>query len=172
MSELSRGPLALFPVPSGPPVPERSPLICEAVPGGPRAVPTVVQVVPVPPPYRGDRGPDRLPTAITGASRKAQIRVHSCHAPILAGLDADVAALSVAVDPYPLTPLGEVEALRDSRRTYDLRQMRLDRRDHWTIPGHPPSPRHPVVAEHRCGHPIPDDWKAPPAPPAPTPEEF
>lgn len=111
-------------------------------------------------------------TAITGANRRASIRVHSCHAPILAGLDADVAALSVAVDPYPLTPLGEVEALRDSRRTYDLRQMRLDRRDHWTIPGHPPSPRHPVVAEHRCGHPIPDDWKAPPTPPAPTPEEF
>jgi len=113
-------------------------------------------------------------TTITGANRKASIRVHPrCHQPILAGLDADVAALSVAVDPYPLTPAGEVWALQSGRRTYALSRGALERRDRWTIPGQTPSHRVTVLAEHRCGDPPPADLRLPPAPPRPaTPEEI
>lgn len=171
MSEMSRGRVAGTGGNPSPPVPDPSPLICE---GNPHPSPTRPQLPypsPFPALYSGDGGRGTSGQGVTGAHRRASIRVHSCHAPILAGLDADVAALSVAVDPYPLTPAGEVEALRDHRRTYDITDMRLDRRDAWTIPGHPPSARHPVLAEHRCGHPTPDDWKAPPAPaPAPPAE--
>lgn len=150
---------------SVPAVPAPVPSFREAVPTGSRLGSPFAPTGSLPPPYGGNRGPVREPQAsTTGAHRRASIRVCRCHAPILAGLDGEVAAFSVAVDPYALTPAGEVEALRQSRRTYDLDQMRLSQRDRWTIPGRPPTPARPVVAEHRCGHPIPDDWKAPPPP--------
>ena len=118
---------------------------------------------------------EQLLAAPTGTSRTPRIRVHpTCHQPILAGLDANRCALSVAVDPYPLTPAGEVWALQSGRRTYALMWGALERRDAWTIPGHPPSPGLPVLAEHVCESPIPMEHRAPPTPPRPTvtPEEF
>lgn len=177
MSDSDREPV-LFAVPSPvPAVPAPVPSFREAVPTGSRTGSPFAPTGSLLPSYGGNRGPVPEPeatTTITGTHRRASIRVHSCHAPILAGLDANVAALSVAVDPYPLTPTGEVEALRDDRRTYVLLRGELDRRDAWTIPGHPPGPGCTVLAEHRCEARVPDDWKAPPAPAAapPTTEEF
>lgn len=100
--------------------------------------------------------------------------VHGCGGEVLRGLDSAVAALTATVDPYPLSPLGEVEALRDGRRTYYLHWGALEPRDRYTIPGHPPSHALLVLAAHRCDQPIPETWIKPPAPAAPRQpvEEF
>lgn len=100
-------------------------------------------------------------------SRRPRLARHRCGAWTLTGLDREVAALTVHVDPYALTPAGEVAALRDQRHTYRLYRGALDIRDQWNIPGHPPTHDLPVLAEHRCGAPVPDGWRLPPAPPAP-----
>jgi hypothetical protein len=105
-----------------------------------------------------------------GVGRTVRSRVHApCGEVTLAGLDADVAAFEAIVDPYPLTPVGEVEALRADRRTYRLADRRLEPRTGRTITGHPPGPDCRILATHRCGQPIPDGWKAPPPPRRPPP---
>jgi hypothetical protein len=113
-------------------------------------------------------------TAPTGLSRTARVRIHPCHAPILAGLDGDACALPVMVDPYPLTPAGEVWALTAGRVTYHLLRGALDPRNRWSIPGHPPTADRPVLAAHRCSEPVPPEHRLPPVPaaPRPAPEEF
>lgn len=110
-----------------------------------------------------------------GTGRTPALLQHGCGAYVLTGLDDDTAGLVVTCDPYPLTPIGEVEALRDDRRTYYLLHRRIERRDIWNIPGHLPSHDLLVIASHRCGLPVPDAWRLPPAPrPAPRPalEDF
>lgn len=84
----------------------------------------------------------------------------TCKAPVLAGYDADVAALGVRVDPDALGPQGEALAQLAGRSTYALarrgRHLELGLRDHWQIAGTPAGTRRPggpqadVVAEHRC----------------------
>jgi len=102
-------------------------------------------------------------------NRHAQPVRCRCGQPLLVGLDGDLAALVARVDPEPLTALGEVQALTARRATYALRGQALDRRDRWSIPGHPPSHALPVHAEHRCGQPLPADCYLPPLPqPAPA----
>lgn len=101
-------------------------------------------------------------------ARRASLTVHQCGAHVLVGLDADRCALVARVEPYPLTALGEVEALRAGRWTYRLLQGALDRRDRWNIPGKPPTAEVPVLAEHVCGQPLPATWLAPPPPRRPT----
>lgn len=96
--------------------------------------------------------------------RRPQLLRHDCGAHVLVGLDADRCALTARVEPYPLTALGEVEALRAGRWTYRLLRGALDRRDRWNIPGHPPTPEVPVLAAHVCGQPLPATWLAPPPP--------
>ena len=152
------------------------PALLEGYPPYPRHIPAPGIDIPRPSSLWEGQGISVNPSTVTGASRKARIRVHPrCHQPILAGLDADVAALSVAVDPYPLTPAGEVWALQSGRRTYALSRGALERRDRWSIPGRPPSPKLPVLAEHACDSPVPPQHRAPPIPtpsrPA-TPEEI
>lgn len=100
--------------------------------------------------------------------RIVRLRRHHCGAHVLVGLDSDRCAFTATVEPYALHPRGEVEALRQHRRTYRLRWGSLDRRDRWSIPGALPSHELIILAEHRCGAPIPDPWRLPPAPPAPT----
>jgi hypothetical protein len=79
-----------------------------------------------------------------------------CAAPILTGLDNDIAALTAKTDPTPITPLGETIALLQGRNTYNLTtnsngRKELDHRDQWQIS----APRkHPVLPEHRCGQPL------------------
>jgi hypothetical protein len=104
----------------------------------------------------------------TGVTRRATIRVHTCHSPILAGLDADRCALPVAVDPYALTTAGEVWSLRAGRDTYVLHQGLLHLRTRWDIPSNPAGSV-TVLAEHRCGHPPPIELRQPATPPAQPP---
>jgi len=87
-----------------------------------------------------------------------------CGATVLTGLDNDYAALVVVVDNSPITATGEVGALTAGLATYCLRGGALDRRDRWSIPGHPPSHELPVHAQHVCSQPIPDGWLLPPLP--------
>lgn len=81
-------------------------------------------------------------------------RCPHCHALTLVGLDAEVAALSVRVDPGSLTVRDEATALLTGRRTFVLRPHRdrwvIRHRDRWAIAGHPAGTVH-VVAEHHCG---------------------
>jgi hypothetical protein len=95
---------------------------------------------------------------------------HHCGQHVLIGLDGDRAALTAIVDPYALSPLGEVQALTASRRTYRLRTGMLDPRDRWNIPGHPPGHDLTVLAAHDCTG-IPDGWRQPPAPRTPKSAE-
>jgi hypothetical protein len=99
-----------------------------------------------------------------GATRAAGIRLcPKCRAPILTGLDADMCALTVRVDPTPLTELGEAVALLQGRMTYNLAsgpsRKELDQRE----AHHIGAPRKsPVLAQHRCHQPL--DAFAAPAP--------
>lgn len=94
------------------------------------------------------------PDSARGRDRATPKRCPRCRAHILVGLDSDVAALSAAVDPGPLTIRDEATALLAGRRTYRLaahgRRLVLRYRDRWQITGQPPGTVH-VVAEHRCG---------------------
>lgn len=114
--------------------------------------------VPVRTPYRGVQvyGSDvRL-------TRRAHLEIHrSCQQHTLTGLDANRCALTVRVDPYPLTAIGEVEALRAGRHTYLLDHGELHPRTAWNIPGNPPSATRTVLAEHDCT-PMPATWRRPP----------
>jgi len=104
--------------------------------------------------------------------RKAKAReCRHCRSWILTGLDADLAAIEVQADPHPLSPDGEVAALLDDRHTYDLEEHRLYRRYHWNIAGRPAGERHRVLADHRCGAPIPASWQQPPRLPSSRQEE-
>lgn len=96
--------------------------------------------------------------------RKASLRQHSCNQPVLQGLDGNVAALLATVDVYPLSDVGEYEAIRAGRRTYILQWKELDRRDRWNIPGHRASTL-TVLAEHVCGDLVPPSWRRPITPP-------
>ena len=80
----------------------------------------------------------------------------------MTALDHWTAAIPVHLDPWPLNPQGEVEALRDGRRTYQIRQWGVRYRNAYRIAGNPPGPRTTVLAEHRCGEDIPDTWRQPP----------
>lgn len=103
----------------------------------------------------------------SGLGRKAQLRRHRpCGLPIMLGLDADLCAFEVRCDLGQLDTRGEVMALLEGRRTYELNvRGELNRRDHWAIRARPPS-RVTVLAEHRCDAPIPAAWCVPAPKPA------
>lgn len=106
-----------------------------------------------------------------GLSRRAKPMLHrTCRQLVIAGFDNDTCAFDAWTEPAPLTPHGELAALLDERRTYDLDGERLYRRDQASIPGRPPSPRRTVLAEHRCHSPLPVDWLETSTPSAPTTE--
>lgn len=103
-------------------------------------------------------------------TRKAHGAVCRCGAAILVGDDADRAALTARVDPVMLSRDGELFAVCDRRHVYARDPSgALHRRDRWMLRS---AAREPVLAEHRCGAPIPSLWIAPPRPHPATPEEF
>lgn len=95
-----------------------------------------------------------------GVGRAARARrCRTCRSYVLAGLDADRCALPVAVDPDPLSRLGEAAALIAGRTTYSLRfrsgRLELDDRSQYEIRGDAgrEAPRRDVLAGHVCGQP-------------------
>lgn len=87
------------------------------------------------------------------ATRAAQLRVCTrCDAAVITGLDADMCAIHVRVDPTPIDQIGEAKALLSGRATYDLvggnrRKELYPREAH-----HISKPReYPVLPQHRCG---------------------
>lgn len=84
-------------------------------------------------------------------SRRAlEDKCRQCRGQILTGLDEDDCAFRAAVDPTPLTALGEALALLARRRTYELRDRRLFRRDRWQIAGRQAGTQYLVLADHSC----------------------
>lgn len=92
------------------------------------------------------------PTGITRRARAGACR--RCYGRVLRGLDDDVAAFTATADPWPLTGVGELQALLQGRSTYALygKPPSLDIRDPWQIKGRP-ADTVVVLAEHRCGTP-------------------
>ncbi len=101
-------------------------------------------------------------TGAPAGSRAARvICCRHCAAPVFRGLDADVTALEVTVDVRPLNAAGELAALIEGRRTYELTwtarpgRYELDRRDHFRIKGRPPGTQGiDVLAAHLCDQPL------------------
>ena len=80
-------------------------------------------------------------------------RCKECRSLIATGVDEEVAAFGVAVDPTSLTALGEVEAILAGLRCYTItrpaaQSVRATRRSRWLTPT---SRIHDVWPEHRCG---------------------
>lgn len=65
--------------------------------------------------------------------------------------------LAYRVDPAPVTPHGELAALRSGRRSYGLIADGLAYRDAARIAGDARRPRPPVLPAHRCESP-PEPW--------------
>ena len=76
-----------------------------------------------------------------------------CGAPVLRGLDSDVAGIDRQADPTPIDRANEFQALMAGLATFTAWPIRdgieLDRRDRWRIEG--PLTRHPTYPEHACG---------------------
>ncbi|GII63561.1 hypothetical protein Skr01_36460 [Sphaerisporangium krabiense] len=101
-----------------------------------------------------------------GNLRTAGARQCACGATVLAGLDADRAAMNAVVDLAPVDEMGEVIAIAQGRATYDLvgdsRRKELEYRYEWNIRA---KRRYPVLVAHKCGAPIPA------APPTEVPDK-
>jgi hypothetical protein len=83
-------------------------------------------------------------------------RCPTCHQPTVRGLDDENCAVPVRCDAVVLDQVGELLAVTAGRTTYDVtgsaQRPTLDRR----LPAHISAPRrYPVLAEHRCGQPLP-----------------
>ena len=117
----------------------------------------------------GDQGPGTKRLWYPVNAVRHRLGNHRCGELIMAALDHWACATTVHLDPWPLSPAGEVEALRDGRRTYQIRQWGVRHRNAYRITGNPPRPGVTVLAEHRCGERIPETWKQPPTPATPKP---
>lgn len=101
--------------------------------------------------------------------RARYTRCRGCGAPVLTGLDADVAGLPRVCDTTDLDPLAEFTALATGRSTFAVLELggglRLSRRPPLAIRA--TRQQRPVVCEHRCGEPAPPStafrWAIPPA---------
>lgn len=95
-------------------------------------------------------------------------RCPRCGARLLVGLDSDLIGMTARVDPWPIDKQSEFIALVGGRWTYNLvatfsasgrRCFEIDRRAPYHISG---STDWTVVAEHRCGAPLPAIDRLPP----------
>ena len=89
-------------------------------------------------------------------TRRMQTRkCPKCGRRVFTGLDSELCAASVRADTDTITPAGEVAALIDKRRTFNVtaygaKHFELDFRDSLRLKTQP-ADSVPVVAEHRCG---------------------
>jgi hypothetical protein len=96
------------------------------------------------------------------AARKARPKpCPACGVTVLVGLNNDICAWTVAVDPTPLTHHGELLAVLSGRTSYALRNDTLHHRPHDCIKTE--HQHGDVVTDHKCDQPIPVEWRAPTA---------
>ena len=147
-----------------PVVPGVVPPFCEGGSHGSRGGSQNAVVVPRVPPIggTGDQGPGNRPSWYPKNQAKHRLGKHRCGQITMVALDHWTAAMPVQLDPWPLSPAGEVEALRAGRRTYQIRHWGVRHRNAYRIAGNPPGPRTTVLAEHRCGEVTPETWRQPP----------
>jgi hypothetical protein len=98
--------------------------------------------------------------------RYVETNCRTCQQPILVGPDNDTCALNATCDTSQLNRTGELLAIIDGRKTYQIEGQRIHRRDRWQINTEAAH----VVAEHRCHNPTPRHWHAPEPSPATTTE--
>lgn len=98
--------------------------------------------------------------------RAATTYCRRCGADVLTGLDADIAAETVHLDPSTLNDQDEIRALLAERDTYEVTTqgdagLRIDRRDLARIQARPAGPtgdcdqRRTVHTTHTCGRILP-----------------
>ncbi len=95
----------------------------------------------------------------SGLTRNAGIRTcRTCHQHCLAGIDIN--GRDTWLDPQQLHPAGELQALLDDRRTFNLYAGKhLMPRDRHLMAAYPAGHKQrPTFAAHRCGQPIPTTW--------------
>ena len=95
----------------------------------------------------------------TGLTRNAGLRTcRTCRQHCLAGIA--ITGLDTWLDPRQLHPVGELQALLDNRRTFNLYAgKQLVPRDRHLIAAYPAGhPQRPTFATHTCGQPIPSTW--------------
>jgi hypothetical protein len=128
-------------------------------------------------PRRGEVMSEQMPTWLrdhliaeghiseAGLTKKARLTRCRCGAQTIAGIDAD--GVDVYLAPIQINALGEAMALVDQRGTWEMRGHRLIRRHRFSIRARPAGTdaTRPTFAAHRCGAVIPNDWRAPIAPP-------
>lgn len=140
-----------------PPIPTPVPTIREAVPTDSQVIPNRREGGSRVPSIGGNREPHpgnqphRFPLSRTPQTKTCR----TCGQTVITALDADRAAITATLDPYPLTAAGEVWALQHQRPTYLHTPTEITRRDRWNIPGRPPTTTRTVLAWHQCGQPIP-----------------
>jgi hypothetical protein len=91
--------------------------------------------------------------------RKPTPHVCTCHHTILTAWDADTCAWLTHLDPYALTPHGEIWALTTGRTTYKLTPRGIHQRDRYNIPGNPPSTTLIVLPTHTCPETTPPQYR-------------
>lgn len=105
------------------------------------------------------------PESTTGSTRTATRKAKAAHCrrcglAVVVGLDADMCAIAVALDPRALDTWGaEIAALVAGNRTYTIHRFarEIDYRDRWERAARPPEPLSPhsawsVHAAHACPH--------------------
>ena len=97
-----------------------------------------------------------------GLTRNAGIRTcRTCRTSCLAGIA--ITGLDTWLDPHQLHTAGELQALLDGRRTFNLYAgKQLMPRDRHLMAAYPAGyKQRPTFAAHRCDQPIPTTWTIP-----------
>lgn len=113
---------------------------------------------------------------MTASRRISEAWCHDCQCDLIAGHDADGAAMRVRLEPIPIAATYEAWALIAGWRTHWIAVAHLSRlivpRDHWSIAANSQAV---LYLDHRCGIPVPAAWQIAAAPelapgqPTPTP---
>lgn len=154
-------------------VPGVVPPFCEGGSPGSRGGSQNAVVVPRVPPIggTGNQGPGNQHLVPRFGNQKHRVKKHRCGGLVLVALDHWACALEVICDPYPLSPVGEVEALRDGRRTYQVRAWGVRYRNGYRI-REKPAGTVTVLTDHICDRALPATWlQPPPAKPTPPTQE-